>query len=915
MNIDQSVYWRYWGKASTGYQNTGWHRLVYHCLDVAACGRLLLELPGFGLESLARVSGQEVASLKSLQVFFQALHDLGKFARGFQNLVRLDDSSLVAHDPGYCYGGDMRHDTLGWLVWQSDVKKALADSPLPNPDSEGWGNWLRAVTGHHGEPPREMVNGNLPLLSLKPRYFHPDDGPAAARFAQDVARLLLPPDLPPPNKALRKAIKIHSWYLAGLTVLADWLGSQEQHFNYQNQPISLADYWRGYALPGAERALAASGLSAPPIRPYRDSRSLCPYLTEPTPLQSWADSVEVPLQPQLFILEDVTGAGKTEAALILAQRLMSAGQGRGLYFALPTMATSNQMYQRVGELYRHFFQAESRPNLVLAHGARQLSDAFAASLLPIDAGQNQYQPGESAAGAACAAWLGDSNKKALLADMGVGTLDQALLAIMPARHQSLRLVGLASKVLICDEIHGYDAYTGRLLGLLLEAHARQGGSAILLSATLPNSARAELEQAFLRGLGSEREVDTPTDPLPPYPLATQITANQTLPEPLATRAQVARTLPVKFLYSVDEVLALIASQAAAGQCVCWIRNSVDDVREAWRSLRQQPELNPERVMLFHSRYALADRLRLENQALEALGKHSTHDQRQGRVLVASQVMEQSVDCDADVMISDLAPIDLLIQRAGRLHRHVRDAQGNPAEEEGRPKPCLYILAPEFSDEPAADWYARLLRRAAYVYPDTGRLWLTHKVLKEEQAIVMPERARVLIEAVYGRDDEQDIPLALQDASYGQEGRRISERSLANLNALQINKGYCRDSGAWDAEERTPTRLGDDNREFILLRVTEQGLQPWCADHPHPWAASSVKVAGYQLERIAPDWEQAHSSALAQLREQHPALRHAQLLPLVAEADVWFAHGMTDKAKPVKVLYNPEQGLMTQGESE
>lgn len=909
--VRAKAYFRYWGKASPRpAKGPAYHLLPYHGLDVAAAGLCLLRQNVFGLESLGEAAGLPRDEFFFLQSFFKANHDLGKFARGFQNLVPDLSPALVPVISRFAYGTDVRHDTLGWMAWQCGVAVALSDSKLAKSAHGAWAQWFLAMAGHHGEPPREIFKGSHPITSLKASYFHDDDLVAAAEYSRDVAQLLLPEGLPAPGASLKKAVKAHSWRLAGLTVLADWIGSSQSYFPYHSEPMPLADYWRDYALPQAARAVAACGLGQSPIRDFTGAADLFDYLQEPTPLQTFATATPLQDSPQLFVLEDVTGAGKTEAALILAHRLMAQGQGNGIYFGLPSMATSNQMYRRVGNVFRRFFTAEARPNLVLAHGARHLVEEFETSILPPHTEDLDYGRGEASAGGACAAWLADSNKKALLAEVGVGTIDQALLAIMPARHQSLRLLGLAGKVLILDEVHAFDAYTGQLLQILLQAHAQQGGSAILLSATLPAKLRAHLVGSFQRGLGVPADGASEADPLTAlYPLATW--AGQTLhTQALATRPQVKRHLPVRFVHSEEAVHDLIRAAVETGQCVCWIRNTVDDARDAWSALREADWISPERLMLFHSRYTLADRLEIENAALDAFGKTSGAAERRGRVLIATQVVEQSVDIDADLMISDLAPIDLLIQRAGRLHRHTRDAQGNPAAADWRPAPVLHVFAPEFEDAPKADWHSRLFRRAAYVYPDTGRLWLTQKVLREQAMIRMPEGARLLIESVYGLEADRAIPAELLDATYRETGKAMGDYSLARTNALQLEIGYCRESGSWDAEEKTPTRLGEDDREFILLRATADGLRPWASGHTHPWAASTVKVGARKLDRMAPTWEQRYAQPLSELREKHRALRYASLLPVLPEGSVWRAEGLDSKGRPVTVCYDPMLGLLT-----
>src|SRR5262249_9039299 len=155
----------------------------------------------------------------------------------------------------------------------------------------------------------------------------------------------------------------------------------------------------------------------------------------------------------LAIIEDVTGSGKSEAALIFAARLLSGGRADGLYFALPTMATANAMYDRLAASYRRLFADGSTPSLVLAHGKRRLHNGFADSILESE--ERQPQPYDEDAVAACAMWIADDRRKAFLAHVGIGTVDQALLGVLPSRHQSLRLWGLSDRVLVIDEAHAY----------------------------------------------------------------------------------------------------------------------------------------------------------------------------------------------------------------------------------------------------------------------------------------------------------------------------------------------------------------------------------------------------------------------------------------------------------------------------
>jgi len=903
-------FFAYWGKASAqGESGERFHLLPFHSLDVAACGQTLIKLPHFSLQPLARELGWPLSQVESLFVLFLALHDLGKFARSFQGLVTDLSPDLVPADRDKLY--TKRHDTLGWMLWCEDFASESETAFLPDASHEFWGVWLRAVVGHHGKPPQEHESGGLIAFDAS-EHFLRSDRRAAHAFVDELASWLCPREIPPPERKQLVVLKRHAWRLAGLAVLADWLGSNQVHFPYRSGPTVLTDYWL-HAQQQAREAVTSAGLEWHAIRHWPHPQQLFDYLTDPTPLQQYAATVELEGGPQLFLLEDVTGAGKTEAALILSQRLMQNGLAHGLYFALPSMATANQMYQRVGSIYRRLYAPGALPSLVLSHGARQLVEGYRQSVLhasdqPDD---GRYKSDEGTASAQCNAWLADNRKKALLADVGVGTLDQALLAVLPARHQSLRLLGLAGKVLLVDEVHAYDPYMLSLLKNLLIAHARQCGSVILLSATLPLDVRNQLLQAYRSGLGCGDGEDLGDAR---YPLAVQ--AGQKLHSyACATRPQVRRKVQVSALHDEESVLALIAEQARAGRCIAWIRNTVSDARRAHALLTERMQASD--VMLFHSRYAMGDRLDIENAVLARFGKHSSAAQRKGRVLVGTQVLEQSLDFDVDLMVSDLAPIDLVIQRAGRLQRHARQANGDPAADgvEQRAAPMLYLLTPEPVDEPKADWYASMFPKGCFVYPDAGKLWLGARALLAAGHLVTPGEAgqagavRELVEAVYGVD-EQSVPEALQKSSRDQIGEGMAMQSQAHFNALKLDMGYCIDSSArWYEDNQVPTRLGDETQTLYLALWRDGELQPLCDSGLYCWERSAVNVRAEQARALAPDWQQRFGGAVERLRKGYRLLEEpAFVVPLAAEDGELVAKIHDARGRLVEMRYDRASGL-------
>lgn len=752
----EEAYWKYWGKArKKGEAGAPYHLLACHCLDVAAVGAVYLERHPTLRRHLAGHLGLSQKLFSQWLTFSLAMHDLGKFAAAFQCLVPEARLALTGKADADKKGYGLRHDSLGYLLWcdhfsfmfEKDGFLGMAPKSraLRNGLDPFFDGWMRLVTGHHGEPPKTHNGDRRWTLA---EFYTDADLAAASEFWSDCLSLLIPDAaaLAPllEDKAFAKRIRALSWPLAGLAVMCDWIGSNRRIFEYRSEAMPLEIYWRKFALPQAEQALSQAAVLPTAVAPYQGIGSLFGYIAAPTPLQSLCDRAEIGPDPQLWILEDVTGSGKTEAALILVQRLMSLGLADGLYIGLPTMATANAMYGRMAEHYRKLYNPEGHPSLVLAHSARHLSKLFHDSILAQD-GDGLSYAGQPSASAQCAAWLADNSKKALLADVGVGTLDQALLAVLPARHQSLRMFGLSRKVLLVDEVHAYDDYMHRLLQEVLKGHARLGGSAILLSATLPSRSRQQLIDAFYEGLEGKDAPSPAIAPNSPYPLATRLTRHALTESGLKTRREVRRALKLEFIEQQTQVLELIRTAARQGRCVCWIRNTVEDVRKAYDELSAMGEIPTEKLAQFHSRFALKDRLDREGEVLTWFGSESRPVDRQARILVASQVVEQSLDIDLDVMISDLAPVDLLIQRAGRLHRHRRNALGerlSPGQtKDQRPRPVFHIHAPPFTEAPEADWYKAVFPKAHWVYPNTAQLWLTYKALRQRGLLRMANGSR------------------------------------------------------------------------------------------------------------------------------------------------------------------------------
>jgi len=827
----------FWGKARPfDDSESSFHPLVAHVLDVAAVAERLVLQEHEWLPS-------------SLVAFLVALHDIGKLSRAFQAKAPDHWPTAVLGTLGADIPADPGHDTIGLHLLREDAVAAVLDEILPPPR---WTDAHRAAllgasTGHHGRPPSADT-------FLTANQVGPKSVAAAAAFVRAMLACFKPPPLQRPRD--ESELHVLAWRLAGLTTLADWIGSSQRHFRYVLPEAARdpAQYLEEIARPHATEAVAAAGLAPARSAPFRGISGLFPSISvAAATAQSWAETVQLPEGPLLAIIEDLTGSGKTEAALTLAHRLMAAGRADGLFMALPTMATANAMYGRLVNAYRALFQPEARPSLALAHGRAALDDRFSNSILqdaaePSNAGTDAA---DEPAGAQCAAWLADDRRRALLAQVGVGTIDQALLAVLPVRHAPLRQFGLSRKVLIVDEAHAFDPYMRRELHALLRFHAAMGGSAILLSATLPRKLRQQLADAFRDGLRSP--------PLPlssgDYPLATLVAKNGVTEARCAVRPGLARRVAVERLPDIDTVLARIADAAACGAAVAWVRNTVDEAIAAAAALRERG-VDP---LLFHARFAMKDRLAIEAEVLDRFGPNSKGQKRRA-VLVATQVVEQSLDLDFDLLVTDLAPIDLLIQRAGRLWRH------GWRKERPLPAAKLLVLSPEPVENPPADWLAGH-RGTALVYRDPALLWRSARALFSAGAIVSPDNLRELIEAAANTDAPGAVPEALACAADRALAQAQAAGAIAGQNVLDFAKGYRREVGRWEDDTRTPTRLEEQPQITLRLALERDGKLVPYAENPDParaWALSEVSVAENRLSDclIPPELEAAAKAARA-----------------------------------------------------
>ena len=830
--MEQEVAFRYWGKADPAYPDEQkWHPLVYHCLDVAAVAAGWWDASSVVRRiSLASFNcpDTEAKQLRAWVLFFIALHDLGKFDVRFQ--LKAPDALAAAWQPlGKDNHGlslkEIKEFDHGWagIAWaKQEYKQWVSHEDAECEIWEKWNPWLAAVTGHHGDFYTPAMAG-LKLDTDEALIEH--DRQARGAFVNLLAQLFLAPaglrlkDVPPPCSDSAQC------WLAGFCAVCDWIGSNTEIFKYQKHTATPAEYFASRVEKIQEKdVLHNFGLLAKAMD-YKGVSDLLKPKESPRGVQVLVDSL--PTMPGLTLIEAPTGSGKTEAALAYAWRLLEQGSADSIVFALPTQATANAMLTRTEEFAVKIF---GDANVVLAHGKRSFNEAFQRL---VDSGKRITAQGKTEASVQCAAWLANSRKRVFLGQIGICTVDQVLLSVLPVRHKFVRGFGVNKAVIIIDEVHAYDAYMHGLLGEVLRRQKATSGSAILLSATLPAGIRAKLLKAW-----ESNGVDDA-----PYPAlwhATQGNATCiTVPDEHRPERREVMTECLKLpgAFPNDDVIERIIAAAETGARVAVVMNLVDDAQRLARILRGKTTIT---VDVFHARYRFIDRQQNEEAVKTNYGREAPRDG--GRILVATQVVEQSLDLDFDWMLTQICPVDLLFQRLGRLHRHQREHR--PA---GFECPSCTVLSVD-----SEDYGLHKL-----IYGNTRVLWRTEQLLAGTDRIIFPEAYRGWIEQVYQRKDWPDEPeivaLDYDKFSAMQRTRETDALGLTTMTAKAFRDEDARVTGLTRDGEMSLTVLpiqlnGQLLDGQVLSALNERDLAETLNLHAAPAPASWEKrLKGCRLE--------------------------------------------------------------------
>jgi CRISPR-associated endonuclease/helicase Cas3 len=786
------------------------------------------------------------------------LHDIGKSDAAFQYQALAFASEI--EEAGYPRPskGDTRcrHERLSARFIRNKLNKAGLNPFVSSAIA-------RAALAHHGywyEGARDVGQ---------------DYARAQDEFCRMLERVLDVETLP---KEVPLDLSAFGMCLAGHIVLCDWIASNEAFFTDSRlKDIQIPNEYFAKAKVVARDWICKLGLE----RNTASGKASC-IVEVARPIQKALLEIKNDIPPGLVIIEAPMGEGKTEAAWILAERWRSQGY-HGMYMALPTMATSDSLHGRYRDKYLKKLGREEDTKLV--HGMAWLRDEKEFEKQP-----EVGEPGDD--GSLMAAWFRPT-RRAMLAAHGVGTVDQAMLAGMHVKFGFLRLFGLTDRVLVIDEVHAYDAYMSAIIARLLQWCACLKIPVILLSATLSAKQRAAMLEAY----GA-----TGGDPGPQaaYPLITMAEPGKKARPPITSDASSCRTLKIQLHMDLFGDAKKTASKAEElvkdGGCCCVILNTVKQAQAVYKALK----LEKKEKLLFHARFTAADRKRIAAEVSKYFGP-DTSARPKKFVLVATQVVEQSLDADFDHMISEIAPIDLLLQRSGRLHRH-RSRTFNPT---------LHVLLPKQDGNKQPKFGASEIIYQPYPLLRTFDLLNT----SQNSEIKLPEQFRSLIEAVYGANASED----LKDAK--QEWDNLHEDMAAQAGEFLLCEPMADDFDPVGADEvgddsddgngwRARTRLGLEDVLAIPVELDEMpGLVngDLKKDKVKDLYLQSVKIPShYWPPKPAKGYDK---SVLGEKK-----LRGVWLLPIKKTGDGgWTWEGSREDGKPYKIEYNPAIGLTHGGD--
>jgi len=806
--------------------------LIGHSADVAAVVHALLGQPVIA-RRLARLLGQSALTAPDCAtlIALAALHDLGKINHGFQRkpFFKGVRGGHVAPVVTLLHEGARELQALRELGSLGRLLHVLEDQAIGLVPFD-------AILAHHG---------SLPLAGqYNPKIWHADDGYDPVGACRDLVEAVVtwcPEALGRTPLVWNPAFQ-HAF--AGLLMLADWLGSDSVHFDMPGASAPDGVTRFAWAIPVAEDLLRRRGIAPDPARkaasrlPW-DCRALIGF-PDPSRAQAAMLSLPPPVEGgRTCLIEDETGSGKTEAALIHFLDLFGKGEVDGMYFALPTRAAARQIHHRIQAALKDLLK-DAAPHITLAVPGYVTRDFHDAPLPDTSALWAEADAERDAL------WSSERPKRYLASWVAVGTIDQILMGGLQVRHAQLRSTAMLRLLLVVDEVHASDTYMTTILRNLLDQHRRAGGHALLMSATLGAAARV----ALLQPKGRTEPGDCMTAVATPYPAVWTDAATEPLSRPFPEGYQ----KPVKIVLEAgwrepDFIVAMAVAAARQGARVLVIRNTVRDVVATQRALEAvAPELSltvagPDGTVRcpHHARYAPEDRTRLDTALEAVLGKHAAAVS--GSVTIASQTAEQSLDIDADLLVTDLCPADVLLQRIGRLHRHRR------SRPTGFTEAMAIVLAPLEAELAASIVLNGDVRSAplalGLVYPDMLGIVATRRALAAAAMISVPRDNRRLVETATHPRALQFLAEELGGVFLENWKANAGKKSAQVMAATNSLLSWGEPIKPLPPDEQIVTRLGLNDRTIELPSGT---IGPFGGE------ISLVSVPGRWLGNVAADAE-------------------------------------------------------------
>lgn len=823
-----------------------WLPLSQHLDDTGAVAAALWDhefwAPAVTGRFVKRLGG-DAAAARALVMLLAATHDVGKASPAFAAQVAvladamgragLKVDSAVKHHPDRSL---VRHELVSYLTFEQWARARGATLDVAQQ--------LAGVLGtHHGRP---LGSDLPPAVRSRPHLL--GEGAWHSVRVEFLDRAAAHPDVAPHldrifAASLRQTDLV---LLSGMLIVADWIASNSDFF-----PLIEAGRIREFDTETRLREAWGRFAPAPAWQPEADAfadvdlmfrtRFQLPDGASPHATQrELVDLARTSPEPSLLILEAAMGSGKTEAALAAAEILAAKHGANGIFIALPTQATSDGMFSRVrawADL------AGIGMSVFLAHGRSRLNEEFDAlsresSFRSVDSDPADACSYQASGAAFVHRWFAGS-KKGPLANFVVGTIDHVLFGALQSRHVSLRHLALAGKVVVIDEAHAFDVFMGRFLERAIEWLGAYGVPTLILSATLPSERRRELVRAYERGRRSERGLRTPRSAAQQGELDRGLDGDIGYPALIASSAEGPQLrLPewqgrrqIIELERIDDgqdtLAALLRERLVDGGCAVVIRNTVRRAQETAEHLRAVlPEIP---VTLTHARYLAEDRARNDQRLLDRFGSPRRSTGRPERaIVVATQVVEQSLDLDFDLMITDLAPIDLLLQRSGRLHRHERPAEERPAPLRS---PRLVITGVDWSQEPpVAD------RGSRTIYSDHLCL-RTLAELQGRDQLTLPDDIAPAVQRVYAVNGD-----AANTAAHPYEIPGWAEPLAEAHTRFVKDQNQQKDDAASFVLERVPRGPGE-----LLAWATHSIGDPESGDRR---GRAAVRQSGESLEVFA-----------------------------------------------------------------